>query len=86
MIFSYLNHKEVWPKYCAVYEAIYDHFGDFDTWYSTQNGAAVTIPSLQKEWKEYNRVLLDSIVRRARISATWMYNNKKYVIAVTGQI
>ncbi|RKK78428.1 hypothetical protein BFJ69_g5478 [Fusarium oxysporum] len=76
MIFSYLNHKDIWPKYCAVYEAIYDHMGDFDTWYSTQQDAGTTIPSLLKEWKEYNRLVLDSMVRRARDTETWMYNNK----------
>ncbi|KAF4331820.1 bacteriodes thetaiotaomicron symbiotic [Fusarium beomiforme] len=77
MVFSYLNHKDVWPKYCAVHEAIYDHMGDFDTWYSAQTGAAVTIPNLQKEWKEYNRVVLDSMVRRARETAGYMYKNKR---------
>ncbi|EXK35888.1 hypothetical protein FOMG_09085 [Fusarium oxysporum f. sp. melonis 26406] len=77
MIFSYLNHKDIWPKYCAVYEAIYDHMGDFDTWYSTQQGAGTTIPSLLKEWKEYNRLVLDSMVRRARYTEIWMYNNKE---------
>ncbi|KAJ9415052.1 hypothetical protein QL093DRAFT_2452770 [Fusarium oxysporum] len=66
MIFSYLNHKDIWPKYCAVYEAIYDHMGDFDTWYSTQ-----------QEWKEYNRLVLDSMVRSARYTEIWMYNNKE---------
>ncbi|EGU74598.1 hypothetical protein FOXB_14896, partial [Fusarium oxysporum f. sp. conglutinans Fo5176] len=78
MIFSYLNHKDIWPKYCAVYEAIYDHMGDFDTWYSTQQGAGTTIPSLLKEWREYNRLVLDSMVHRARDTETWMYNNKEY--------
>ncbi|KAG5798604.1 hypothetical protein H9Q69_002344 [Fusarium xylarioides] len=62
MIFNYLNNQQVWDKYCAVYEAIYDHMGDFDTWYAT-NAAGVTIPNLQKEWKDYNRILLDSMVR-----------------------
>ncbi|KAF5626368.1 glycosyl hydrolase family 18 [Fusarium tjaetaba] len=76
LVFNYLNNQEVWDKYCAVYEAIYDHMGDFDTWYAT-NGAGVTIPNLQKEWKDYNRILLDSIVRRMRILMEHFWNNKE---------
>ncbi|RBA18191.1 chitinase [Fusarium proliferatum] len=76
MIFNYLNNQQVWDKYCAVYEAIYDHMGDFDTWYAT-NGAGVTIPNLQKEWKDYNRILLDSMVRRMRILMEHFWNNKE---------
>ncbi|EWY82850.1 hypothetical protein FOYG_14938 [Fusarium oxysporum NRRL 32931] len=76
MIFNYLNHKDVWPKYCAVYEAIYDHMGKFDAWYAV-HGAGVTIPSLQKEWKDYNRVVLDSIVKRSKVTMEYMFKNSK---------
>lgn len=78
LVFNYLNTKEIWEKFCGTYEAIYDLLGDFDTWYA-QNGAGLTIPSLQKEWKNYNREVLDSLVRRSRATLKWMYENKRYV-------
>ncbi|KAF5244294.1 hypothetical protein FANTH_7804 [Fusarium anthophilum] len=73
LVFNYMNNKEVWAKFCAVYEAIYDHMGEFDTWYAAQtNTGGVTAPNLQKEWKEFNRELLDSIVRRSRFAKLWL--------------
>ncbi|KAF3480712.1 chitinase [Arthroderma uncinatum] len=33
LVFGYLNHQEIWDKFCATYEALYDLFGSFDAWY-----------------------------------------------------
>ncbi|SCO15302.1 related to chitinase [Fusarium fujikuroi] len=83
MLFNYMNNKEIWAKFCVVYEAIYDHMGEFDTWYAAQtNTGGVAAPNLQKEWKEFNRELLDTIVRRSRASFKAMYdgrNNLQFV-------
>jgi hypothetical protein len=78
LVFNYLNTKEIFDKFCGTYEALYDLLGEFDDWY-TQNGSGLTIPSLQKEWKDYNREVLDSAVRRSRATLKWMYENKRYV-------
>lgn len=45
--------------------------------HSANNGAAVAIPSLQDEWKEYIRVVLDSMVRRSRATFDYMYQNRR---------
>ncbi|KAF4997450.1 hypothetical protein FGRMN_3814 [Fusarium graminum] len=81
LVFNYMNNREVWAKFCVVYEAIYDHMGDFDTWYAAQtNTGGVAAPNLQKEWKEFNRELLDSIVRRSRASLKRMYDERNWLI------
>ena len=77
MIFNYLNTPSVWAAFCATFEAIDVHMGDFDTW-SAANGVAATIPNLQQEWRNYMRVALDSIVLRNRASFDFMYSNRKY--------
>ncbi|KAF5676733.1 glycoside hydrolase family 18 [Fusarium denticulatum] len=80
LVFNYMNNKEIWAKFCVVYEAIYDHMGEFDTWYAAQtNTGGVTAPNLQKEWKEFNRELLDSIVRRSRASFKTMFDGRKWL-------
>ncbi|CAM1509829.1 Fc.00g001640.m01.CDS01 [Cosmosporella sp. VM-42] len=76
MVFTYLDDKEVWEAFCGTYEAIYDLFGDFDTWYATNSGAQ-TIPSLQEEWKDYIREVLDSLVRRSRATFDTLYSYRK---------
>lgn len=68
----------MWSKFCATYEAIYDRLGEFDDWYVQQN-TGVIAPSLQKEWKEYIRVVLDSAVLRSRAQFDTYYDNKRYV-------
>ncbi|KAH6867367.1 hypothetical protein B0T10DRAFT_572385 [Thelonectria olida] len=65
MVFEYMNNPTIWAKFCDTYEAMYKLFGDFDTFYATQ-GSGVTIPSLQKEWKEYIEVVLTSMVLRSK--------------------
>lgn len=76
MIFNYLNTQSVWNAFCGTYEAVYDHLGDFDTWYAA-NGAAFAIPNLQDEWKNYVRVALDSMVLRSRATFRYMYENRR---------
>lgn len=78
MVFTYLNNQDVWNSFCGSYEAIYNLLGDFDTWYAN-NGAAVAIPNLQNEWKQYIRDTLDSMVRRSRATFDYMYQNRRYV-------
>jgi hypothetical protein len=34
MDFNYLNDAAVWAALCGTYEAIYNHMGDFGTWYA----------------------------------------------------
>ncbi|KAH6953855.1 hypothetical protein BKA56DRAFT_625507 [Ilyonectria sp. MPI-CAGE-AT-0026] len=65
MVFHYLNDPTVWARFCATYEALYDLFGDFDTFYATQTTGA-TVPSLQDEWKEFIEVVLTSLVNRSK--------------------
>ncbi len=76
MLFTYLNNQEVWDAFCGTYETVYDHLGDFDDWY-VQNGQGFTIPSLQQEWKQYIRVVLDSLVLRSRATFDFMYQNRR---------
>ncbi|KAJ8128780.1 hypothetical protein O1611_g4852 [Lasiodiplodia mahajangana] len=76
MTFSYLNNPTVFDAFCGTYEAIYDLLGDFDTWW-VNNGQGLTIPSLQREWKDYIRTVLDSLVNRSRATFEFMYSNKR---------
>ncbi|KAF7557956.1 hypothetical protein G7Z17_g343 [Cylindrodendrum hubeiense] len=76
MTFSYLNNKDVWKAFCATYEAIYEHFGDFDAWYTTNRNGDTDI-SLQPEWNKYVRAVLDSLVSRSRASFDMMEGYKK---------
>ncbi|KAH7123094.1 hypothetical protein EDB81DRAFT_813547 [Dactylonectria macrodidyma] len=78
MTFSYLNNKNVWKAFCATYEAIYEHLGDFDTWYATNRNGDIDV-SLQSEWNKYVRAVLDSLVRRSRASFDMMEGYKKAV-------
>lgn len=78
MIFNYFNANEVWDKFCASYEAMYDHMGAFNTFYA-QRGQAVTIPNLQTEWEEFIRTTLDNIVTRSLTAFDMMYENRRYV-------
>ncbi|POS72695.1 chitinase [Diaporthe helianthi] len=76
LVFTYLNTQQVWDGFCGSYEALYDLLGRFDTWYAS-NGAAVAIPNLQDEWKQYIRVVLDSMVRRSKATFDYMYQNRR---------
>lgn len=80
MNFYYMNHPEIWPKFCATYEGIYDRLGEFDTWYSQQMGTGGTLPNLQAEWKEYIRVMLDTISRNALANFDIMYSTRRSVL------
>lgn len=71
-----MNDATVWSIFCNTYEALYELLGEFDSWYA-QNGAAVAIPSLQDEWKEFTQAVLQSMVRNANFSFDWMYSNKR---------
>ncbi|KAL2683336.1 hypothetical protein Neosp_007806 [[Neocosmospora] mangrovei] len=68
MVFGYMNDPIIWKKFCDTYEALYELFGTFDTFYAQQQGAGLTIPSLQKEWKEFMEVVLTSLVARSKAS------------------
>ncbi|RSL51633.1 hypothetical protein CEP51_015172 [Fusarium floridanum] len=65
MVFRYMNDPIIWKKFCDTYEALYELFGEFDTFYA-QQGSGFTIPSLQKEWKEFIEVVLTSMVSRSK--------------------
>ncbi|KAI8659036.1 Chitinase [Fusarium keratoplasticum] len=67
MVFRYMNDPIIWKKFCDTYEALYELFGTFDTFYA-QQGSGLTIPSLQKEWKEFIEVGLTSLVARSKAS------------------
>lgn len=78
MIFNYINAKEVWDKFCASYEAMYDHMDAFNTFYA-RKGQAVTIPNLQVEWEEFIRTTLDTLATRSLTAFDMMYQNRRYV-------
>ncbi|KAG7415033.1 Killer toxin subunits alpha/beta [Fusarium oxysporum f. sp. rapae] len=65
MVFEYMNHPDIWKKFCDTYEALWEQMGNFDTFYATQSSAP-TIPSLQDEWKEFIEVVLTSLVHNTR--------------------
>ncbi|KAM0553403.1 hypothetical protein ACHAPJ_007417 [Fusarium lateritium] len=73
MVFEYMNHPDVWTKFCDTYEALRTVFGKFDTYYARQTSAPA-IPSLKDEWKEYIETLLETTVRLARLDfvGQWM--------------
>ena len=74
MVFTYLDKQNIWDKFCGTYEAIYDRLGEFDKWYTNK----FKDPSdLQSEWKKYLRVVLDSMVARAKIDFDIFYQNRK---------
>lgn len=77
LIVNYLNNQEVWDKFCATYEAIYGHFGSWDNWHRQAGYPAGPLPSMQDEWKEYIRVVLDSFVLRARDTFDFMLRGRK---------
>lgn len=66
MVFNYLNDGAVWKKSCDTYEALYELFSDFDTYYSGLTGFGFTPPPLQQEWKEFIEVVLTSMVERSK--------------------
>ncbi|KAL3479632.1 hypothetical protein BJX99DRAFT_255358 [Aspergillus californicus] len=77
MIISYLNDQEVWDKFCGTYEAIYDHFGTWDNWHRLAGYPAGQIVSMQGEWREYIRVVLDSFILRAKATYKYQYENRR---------
>ncbi|KAM3426153.1 hypothetical protein NHJ13734_009626 [Beauveria thailandica] len=77
IIFNYLNSQTVWEAFCGTYEAIWKQMGQFDDWYTKNARGGPVIPSLQKEWKEYNQVLLSSVVRRARAQFDFFYQSRR---------
>ncbi|ATY61069.1 glycoside hydrolase family 18 [Cordyceps militaris] len=77
IVFNYLNSQTVWDAFCGTYEAIWRQMGHFDVWYAQNARGGPTIPSLQKEWKEYNQVALSSVVRSARAQFDFFYQNRR---------
>jgi chitinase len=65
MVFEYMNHADIWKKFCDTYEALWEQMGNFDTFYATRS-AAPAIPSLQDEWKEFIETVLTSMVHNTR--------------------
>lgn len=65
IVFEYLNHPKVWPKFCATFEAVYDLLGEFDD-YHAQQGTG--LPPIQPEWPKYIRTTLKSISYRSGIA------------------
>ena len=66
MVFNYMNEPDVWSKFCATYEAIYDLLGQWQTYYNNKPNAplpqGLNLPDLQDEWKTYINTALDQIV------------------------
>ncbi|RYP44871.1 hypothetical protein DL768_008713 [Monosporascus sp. mg162] len=75
MLFNYLNNNDVWNRFCASYEALWDRFGEFDEWWLNNQGVSNVL--LQSAWKDYVREVLDSLVRRSRDTFDAMYNDRK---------
>ncbi|KAK4069890.1 CAZyme family GH18 [Trichoderma aggressivum f. europaeum] len=78
LVFTYLNSPEIWDMFCASYEAMYDHMGFYDSWYSV-NGPGIII-NFQAEWKKYIRTALDAAVTRSRTAFDNMYQ-QQYVFS-----
>ncbi|KAJ4152982.1 hypothetical protein LMH87_009497 [Akanthomyces muscarius] len=80
MAFTYLNEADVWDAFCATYEGIYDRLGEYNTWWANNPPAGpISIPDLQKEWKDYMKVVMDSMVTRAKADFDFMFLNRKGV-------
>ncbi len=78
MAFTYLNEADVWDAFCATYEGIYDRLGEYNTWWANNPPAGpISIPDLQKEWKDYMKVVMDSMVTRAKADFDFMFLNRK---------
>lgn len=60
--------------FCASYEAMYQHMGFYDSWYSV-NGPGIVI-NFQAEWKKFIRTALDAAVTRARTAFDNMYQQQ----------
>ncbi|KAL9560669.1 hypothetical protein ACKAV7_015160 [Fusarium commune] len=62
LVFNYMNNKEVWAKFCVVYEAIYDHMGEFDTCPKVKSKFEVDLANqfakmwLQNYWINYGQI------------------------------
>lgn len=76
-----MNDPTVWEKFCDTYEALYDLFGKFDAWYLA-NGQGLTVPSLQAEWKEYIRIVLDSASLRTQAHFDVLFSRRRYAITL----
>ncbi|KAL7959945.1 hypothetical protein V8C34DRAFT_92673 [Trichoderma compactum] len=76
LVFTYLNTPEIWDMFCASYEAMYQHMGNYNSWYSA-NGPGIAI-DFQAEWKKFIRTALDAAVTRARTAFDNMYQQHKY--------
>ncbi|KAH0528005.1 hypothetical protein TsFJ059_002919 [Trichoderma semiorbis] len=74
LVFTYLNTPEIWDMFCASYEAMYQHMGFYDSWYSV-NGPGIVI-NFQAEWKKFIRTALDAAVTRARTAFDNMYQQQ----------
>ncbi|KAJ5124984.1 uncharacterized protein N7515_008809 [Penicillium bovifimosum] len=73
MVFEYINHPDVWEKFCATYEAIYNRLGEFDEYHSRKGNS---FPVLQDEWPKYIDVVLKSMANRSRGTLSWMFQQR----------
>ncbi|KAJ5566412.1 hypothetical protein N7535_008050 [Penicillium sp. DV-2018c] len=77
MVFEYMNHPDVWEKFCATYEAIYDRLGEFDEYHSQKGN---NFPVLQDEWPKYIDAVLKSMANRSKGTLSWMFQQRAYVL------
>ncbi|RSL67275.1 hypothetical protein CEP53_003068 [Fusarium sp. AF-6] len=75
LLFSYMNHDDVWDMWCDTYNAMRDHLAEFDKFYP--KGKDDPDVALVDEWDKYHRAALDSIVLQARESWDWLYDNRR---------
>lgn len=76
-----MNNPIIWGKFCDTYEALYNRFGDFDSWYA-RNGGSIAISPLQGEWQAYMRVVLDTTVNNSRGAFDILYALRRYVAMI----
>jgi len=74
MIFTYMNHNEVWASFCETYNGILDRLEEADAWYKAKTGAT---SYLAEEWPKFVRQELDFVVERARMDLKMMNQNRK---------
>ncbi|KAL2836873.1 hypothetical protein BJY01DRAFT_258587 [Aspergillus pseudoustus] len=78
MIINYLNDPEAFSKFCGTYEGIYAHFEEWDRWHASAGyPAGRNIPSMRDEWREYIRVVLDSLIIRSRATFDYMLDKRQ---------
>lgn len=77
MVFEYMNHPDVWEKFCDTYEAIYNRLGEFDDYHEQQKTG---LPTLQDEWPKFINVVLSSMATRSQGTLLAMFHLRAYVL------